>query len=71
MDGKERALDNIWIERFWRSIKYDFIYLHPAEDGFELYDGVHGHINYHHEKVHNTTRETPKNLFENSIRNAA
>ncbi len=27
MDGKGRALDNIWIERFWKSIKYDYVYL--------------------------------------------
>ena len=30
MDGKGRALDNIYIERFWRSIKYRHIYLNPA-----------------------------------------
>jgi putative transposase len=29
MDGKERALDNVWIERFWKSLKYDYVYLHP------------------------------------------
>ena len=27
MDGKGRALDNVWIERFWKSLKYDYIYL--------------------------------------------
>ena len=26
-----RALDNIWIERFWKSIKYNYIYLNPAD----------------------------------------
>jgi putative transposase len=40
MDGKGRALDHIRIERFWRSIKYDYIYLNPADDGLELYKGV-------------------------------
>ena len=34
MDGKGRATDNIWIERFWKSVKYDYLYLNPAEDGF-------------------------------------
>jgi putative transposase len=28
MDGKERALDNIFTERFWRSVKYEEVYLH-------------------------------------------
>jgi putative transposase len=40
MDGKGRALENVWIERFWKSIKYDYVYLHPAEDGFELYECI-------------------------------
>jgi len=33
MDGKGRAMDNVWIERFWKSIKYDYIYLNPCDDG--------------------------------------
>ena len=32
MDGKGRALDNVWIERFWKSLKYDYIYLNPVDD---------------------------------------
>jgi len=71
MDGKGRALDNVWIERFWKSLKYDYVYLNPAEDGFELYEGVQNHIGYYHDKIHHTTRETPNNLYEKSIRNAA
>lgn len=40
MDGKGRAIDNIFIERLWRSVKYEHIYLHVAEDGVELYEGL-------------------------------
>lgn len=40
MDGKGRAIDNAFIERFWRSLKYDYVYLHPAGDGLELYKGL-------------------------------
>lgn len=40
MDGKGLTLDNVWIERFWKSLKYDYIYLNPVDDGFELYGGV-------------------------------
>ena len=40
MDGKGRALDNIYIERFWRTIKYQHIYLNPADDGRQLYQGI-------------------------------
>ena len=59
MDGKGRALDNIWIERFWKSIKYNYIYLNPADDGLELFQGVQDHIAYYNEKTHQTTRQTP------------
>jgi len=71
MDGKGKALDNVWIERFWRSLKYDYVYLNPAEDGFELFEGVQNHIGYYHDKIHHTTGETPNNRYEKSIRNAA
>jgi putative transposase len=36
MDGRGRATDNIFIERFWRTLKQDYVYLHPAESGTEL-----------------------------------
>jgi len=40
MDGKGRAVDNIFIERFFRTLKYNYVYLHPANDGLELYQGI-------------------------------
>ena len=71
MDGKGRALDNIWIERFWKSIKYNYIYLNPAEDGFELYAGVQNHIAYYNDKTHHTTKQTPNNRYLESNKKAA
>ena len=38
MDGKGRAIDNAFIERLWRSVKYEKIYLNPPTDGVNLYD---------------------------------
>ena len=35
MDGRGRCMDNIFIERLWRSIKYEAVYLHDLADGFE------------------------------------
>ncbi|MFN2424792.1 MAG: IS3 family transposase, partial [Cryomorphaceae bacterium] len=40
MDGKGRATDNAFIERFFRTLKWRHIYLHPANSGLELYTGV-------------------------------
>ena len=46
MDGKGRAIDNIFIERFWRSIKYEKIYLEPSDDGLELYGKVKAYMGF-------------------------
>ena len=35
MDGRGRCMDNIFIERLWRSLKYEAIYLHELSDGFK------------------------------------
>jgi putative transposase len=35
MDGRGRYLDNIFIERLWRSLKQEAIYLHELYDGFK------------------------------------
>ena len=40
MDGKGRATDNAFIERFFGTLKRKHIYLNPAKDGLELYQGV-------------------------------
>lgn len=52
MDGKGRAKDNIYIERFWRSIKYDYIYLNPIENGMELYRGIDNFIKKYNKRKH-------------------
>jgi len=40
MDGKGRFLDNIFVDRLWRSVKYEYFYLNLPEDGVELYHGL-------------------------------
>ena len=53
MDGKGRALDNIFIERLWRSLKYEYVYLHAPETGKELYHGLYDYFNfYNNERPH-------------------
>ena len=34
-DGRGRYLDNIFIERLWRSLKQEAVYLHELQDGFQ------------------------------------
>ena len=50
MDGKGRATDNAFIERFWRSIKYEKIYIHPPKNGKDLYEKVKEYIYYYNEE---------------------
>ena len=47
MDGKGRAIDNIYIERFWRSLKYEKIYLNVYETGQTLHLGIIEYMNYY------------------------
>ncbi|NQU84394.1 MAG: IS3 family transposase, partial [Mariniphaga sp.] len=50
MDGKGRAIDNIFIERFWRSIKYEKIYMEPSDDGLELYGKIMAYMEFYNTK---------------------
>ena len=36
MDGRGRCKDNIWIERFWRTVKQEYVYINPTESAVEL-----------------------------------
>jgi putative transposase len=66
MDGKGRAIDNAFIERFWRSLKYDYVYLHPAADGLELYKGLKEYMYYYNYELHHQgiERKTPAELYQ-------
>ena len=49
MDGRGRALDNVFIERLWRSYKYEYLYLANPANGLELYDGTARYFRYFNE----------------------
>ena len=46
MDGRGRALDNIFVERLWRSVKYENIYLNDYESVPALYCGLDRYFNF-------------------------
>ena len=53
MDGRGRALDDIFIERLWRSVKQEHVYLNPCETGDELWRGLDGYFRfYNDERLH-------------------
>ena len=47
MDGRGRWMDNVLIERLWRSLKYECVYLHAFETGSELRAGLTKWIGYY------------------------
>ena len=47
MDGKGRWIDNVFIERLWRSVKYEDIYLHAYEDGRQLQAGLTKYFHFY------------------------
>ena len=53
MDGKGRCIDNIFIERLWRSLKYECVYLHAWETGSQARAGIGRWITfYNHQRPH-------------------
>jgi putative transposase len=50
MDGKGRWMDNIMIERLWRSLKYECVYLNAFEVGSEVRQGIGKWINFYNER---------------------
>jgi putative transposase len=53
MDGKGRFMDNIFVERLWRSLKYEEVYLNAYDTVKEAKAGIGQYINfYNHERLH-------------------
>lgn len=60
MDGKGRFLDNIFVERLWRSMKYECVYLHAWETGSEARAGIAKWMGfYNHKRPHSSLGGKP------------
>jgi putative transposase len=69
MDGKGRALDNIFIERFWRTIKYEDIYLKEYKNGKQLFEGLLTYIQFYNNvrKHQSLAYLTPNQVFNGQV----
>jgi putative transposase len=67
MDSKGRALDNIFIERLWRSLKYEDIYLKEYRTYQELYTGINNYFNFYNNiRTHQSLKyNTPADIYMN------
>jgi len=65
MDGAGRAIDNVFIERLWRTLKYDHIYLNPADSGTTCREGISEYLNYYNqERPHSSLNDqTPDEAY--------
>ena len=65
MDSKGRALDNILCERFWRSVKYEEVFLKEYNSVREAKDAIHKYIIfYNHERIHQSLNYfTPHEVY--------
>jgi putative transposase len=69
MDGKGRYVDNIFIERLWKSVKYECVYLNAFEDGLTLYKGLADYFRfYNNERMHQSLDyKTPASMYQPSL----
>ena len=67
MDGKGRWADNIYIERFWRSLKYESVFLNSFETVAQARSAIEEYIEfYNHERPHQALGyETPDSVYRN------
>jgi putative transposase len=65
MDGRNRALDNIFVERFWRSLKYEDIYLKDCQTMADLKAGLKNYFSFFNGERYHASLEyrTPDELY--------
>ncbi len=71
MDGKGRAIDNICIERFWRTIKYEEIYLNEYKNIKERYIAIKKYMDlYNKRRLHSAIDyKTPDEVYYQAVNN--
>lgn len=65
MDGRGRAIDNVFVERLWRSVKYEEVYLHDYSDGWQAEASLDAYFRfYNHERIHQSLGyRTPADVY--------
>jgi len=72
MDGKGRYLDNIFVERLWRGVKYEYLYLNLPKNGVEQYHGLDEYFtSYNHERPYQTMGMFPYKKFNEHVSETA
>ena len=68
MDGRGRWLDNVFIERLWRSLKYEEVYLHAYETMCDAREGISAYMTFYNEqRPHQALGQQPPAAFYNHM----
>lgn len=69
MDGKGRWIDNVFIERFWRSLKYEEVYLRAYDDLRQAKKSIRDYITDYNQARRHTSlnRQTPNKVYNQSM----
>ena len=72
MDGKGRYIDNIFIERLWRSVKYEEVYLHAYESVTEARTGLGRYFDFYNlDRPHQALGYQTPDAFHRGLQKAA
>jgi putative transposase len=71
MDGKRRWVDNVFVERLWRSVKYENVYLHAFRDGHEARNQLLAYFDfYNRRRLHQSLDyRTPDEIYFGARKN--
>lgn len=70
MDGRGRCFDNIMVERLWRTVKYEEVYLKDYQDVWEADDGLRNYFSFYNmERPHQSLKyQTPFEVYQKGLK---
>jgi putative transposase len=73
MDGKGRCIDNVFVERLWRSLKYEEVYLNAYDNLIEARAGIRSYFEFYNSRRQHKAlgHQTPASFYDCLIREAA
>lgn len=69
MDGKGRWVDNVFVERLWKSVKYEEVYLHAYDTVSQAQQGLESYFTFYNERRPHSSLDgkTPDTVYFNSL----
>jgi putative transposase len=69
MDGKGRWVDNVFVERLWKSVKYEEVYLHAYDSVSQAREGLQRYLKFYNERRPHSSLDgkTPNSVYFNSL----